>query len=69
MDFYIRAAQEHSLGAIFHPTLDSLKEMPWHKEEHILHGHLFQFFKILENGLWAGGLSLRTTRQACFLSP
>ena len=29
---------------------------------------LFNYTSILEDGLWAGGLSLRSTRQGCFFS-
>ena len=52
--------QGHSHDVTLNPTVISLKET------HLPHGLLFQLSSILENGLWAGGLSLRSTRQPCF---
>ena len=50
--------------------LVSLKEIPFSWKEHIFHtGSSSDYKSILENGLWGGGLSLRSTRKACFLSP
>ena len=47
-----------------------LKEIPLTWKEHVFHtGRSSNNKSILENGLWAGGSSLRSTRQACFLSP
>ena len=41
-----------------------LKQMPF---EHVFHtGSSSNYKSIFQNGLWAGGLNLRRTRQACF---
>ena len=67
---FIRAVQGHSHGASINPNLFSLKEIPLNWTEHISHtGSSSNYKSIQENGLWAGGLSLRSTRQACFFSP
>ena len=66
---YIRAVQGQSHGARINPTLLSLTKRPLNWKEHILHTDSSSNSKcISENGLWAGGLSLRRTGQACFLS-
>ena len=66
---YIRAVQRHSHGARINPTLLSFTKRPLKWKEHIFHtGSSSNSKCISDNGLWDGGLSLRRTRQACFLS-
>ena len=44
-----------------------LKQMPFGWREHVFHtGTSSNYKSIFQNGLWAGGLNLRSTRQACF---
>ena len=67
---HIRAVQGHSHGARNNPTLFSLTKILFNGKERKFHTDSSSNCKsILENGLWAGGLSLRSTRQACFFSP
>ena len=66
---FIRAVQGQSHVVGINPNRFSLKEIPTSWKEHIFHtGSSSNYKSILENGLWAGGLSLRSTRQACFFS-
>ena len=51
------------------PNLFSLKQILLKWKEHVFHtGSSSNYKNILQNGLWAGALSLRSTRQACFFS-
>ena len=65
----IRVVQGHSHDVAVNPNLFSCEKDTVELEgTHIPHGQLLQLQSILENGLWTGGLSLRSTRQACFFS-
>ena len=51
------------------PDLISLEQIQLNWKEHIFHtGSSSNCKSILENGLWAGGSSPRSTRQTCFFS-
>ena len=64
----IRALQGHSHGVANNPNLFSLKQIPLGWKEHIFHtGSSFNHNSDPEKGQWAGGLSLRSARQASFL--
>ena len=66
---YIRALQGHSQGVAINPDLFSSKQILWNWKELILHtGGSSNYKSILEDGLWAGGLSPRCSRQACIFS-
>ena len=65
----IRALQGHSHGVAINPNLFSLKQIPLGWKEHTFHtGSSFNHNSVPEKGQWAGGLSLRSARQASFLS-
>ena len=58
---------DHSQGVAINPDQLSFNQKPLYWKEHRLHtGNSSSYESILENGLWAGRLSLRITRQACF---
>ena len=62
---YFRAVQGHSHGATINATLCTLTEIPLNWKEHIFHtGSFSSYESISEHGPWAGGLSMRSTRQA-----
>ena len=66
---YIRALQGHSHGVAIHPNLFSSKQVPFVWKEHLFHRTVLPTAnQSLRYGLCAGGLSLRSTRQACFCS-
>ena len=63
----IRALQGHSHGVANNPNLFSLKQIPLGWKEHTFHtGSSFNHNSVPEKGQWAGGLSLRSARQASF---
>ena len=65
---YILAVQGHSHGRNQSKPVFSLKQIPLGWMEHTFHtGSAFNYKSILENGLWSGSSSLRSTRQACLL--
>ena len=66
---YTRAVQGHSHGARINTTSFFLKDTVELEKEHVFHACSSSNFKsILENDLWARGLSRRGTRQHCFFS-
>ena len=65
----IRALQGHSHGVAINPNLFPLKQIPLGWKEHIFHtGSSFNHNSVPEKDQWAGGLSLRSARQASFFS-
>ena len=59
---------EDQSGTGVNPSLFSVKEIPLDWKEHIFNtGSSSNCKSILENGLWAGGSSLRSTRQGLLL--
>ena len=62
---YIRADQGHSHGSTINQFFT---EIPLSWTEHIPHSISSNEKSILGHGVWAVGLSLRSTRKGCFFS-